>query len=94
MSIYEILNEASNILYTAQRHERELEQAGLNSDELFYFRSLIAQIALEQFANRKATQPIETMLQYFKKMDTTIVHRVQESFGVDSPISKEFESVS
>jgi len=90
MFIHSILNEAAAILHAAQQHEAELAEVGVSSDELYRFRSLIVQIALDQYTQRKSGKPIQEEINELEGTKNLIVRTAELRFGDDNSILQEF----
>jgi hypothetical protein len=90
MFIHSILNEAAAILHAAQQHETELAEVGVSSDELYRFRSLIVQIALDQFTQRKSGKPIQEEIKELEGAKDLIVRTAELRFGDNNSVLQEF----
>jgi hypothetical protein len=90
MFIHSILNEAAAVLHAAQQHEIELAEVGVGTDELYRFRSLIVQVALDQYTQRKSGKPIQEELNELQTVKDLIVRTAELRFGDNKSILQEF----
>lgn len=92
MYIRNLLNESAAVLHAAQQHETELEDAGVSTDELYRFRSLIVQIALDQFTQRKLNKPLQESLDELQVVKDLIVRTAELRFGDNNAVLQEFRT--
>jgi hypothetical protein len=90
MFIHSILNEAAAVLHAAQQHETELAEVGVGTDELYRFRSLIVQVALDQYTQRKSGKPIQEELNELQIVKDLIMRTAELRFGDNKSILQEF----
>jgi hypothetical protein len=90
MVIHSILNEAAAVLHAAQQHETELAEVGVGTDEIYRFRSLIVQVALEQYTQRKSGKPIQEELNELQIVKDLIVRTAELRFGDNNSILQQF----
>ncbi|HVN47562.1 MAG TPA: hypothetical protein VMU30_01950 [Bacteroidota bacterium] len=90
MFIQTLLHESAAVLHAAQQHETELAEVGVSTDELYRFRSLIVQVALDQYTQRKIGKPIQETLDELQIVKDLIVRTAELRFGDNNSILQEF----